>query len=1419
MAESFIEKRKRELGLSSSMPIESNVQVNSNNSISFAERRKMELGLVPDTRPKPPTTEQKVSSGLIPSMDIRKSPVLQQAAAEDAIRYDQPAGPPDMSARGRSRLIPVVGQALQGLDIVGDAVEDSGVAPLLRSLYTPGAGAANVASYVGAAGNAVSRALPRLGNSLAGRATSGAIQGAAVEAPIAAGQALTSQTNQLDEALTQGAIGGAMGAGLGGAAPLVGQAARNSRLGQYITDYFGRKSTPEPTVEPTELLALPPASRESRLAAARERANLAPGTEAIAPAIDIPANALPSGNYIRPTRLTANPQNMLNSVMERITPEVEGVIASARAAGKDIDVPEVAIQTAQKYGYDLGKLLDGDIPSITGKVARDAQKRVYGIYPESLPNIRRPEGFNISEGARAASPIETVRIRPNATRNQPASNVVRLNESQAVVRSTIPAEAQEVMPKSTRQQSKLPNQERGFAETLKESPKTPQGFVDKLQAAYRPLTNEATLGKANKRIDKDIEEATSYALGNSRFTADKAAVGQRLIDHYNSTGNIQRAVDIAEKISEEATRAGQAIQALSMFNRLTPEGVLVYAQRIARKVNENLPIFSKEVKITEDAAAKLTNLAQVSQKMTGIKDLSNDVMSILDKAKTGEKLTETESAALKRFVNESKQFIKETTSRPKPPKAPQQPKDKRVRDNIVSFLDAQEQAAKERLRSKGFIVSSNPLDVWADQAIIGAAKMAKGVIKFADWSEAMVKDLGEEVRPHLQQLYNRARETYEQSSKVVTKQTVSQAERIAERVIAGKNIGEAEADSIRTLAKKVSALSGDAKTTAAQDLQMILQTLDRPGLLKKVSSAQTVGQLLNPKTQMRNALGNELFYRIERLNKYLATPIDIARSKITGGERTVTFKTNNQGEFWKNWMRGLKAGWKGVNVNGLETQYDISSPAFTGKYNPLTYMEKSLGAALKSFDTAAYMRAYNNSIGEQATLRAINEGRGGDKELIQKYIREADDNIMNIADQYGRYVTMQDNNLLSQGLVKLKRGLNFNKDFGIGDLVLKYPKTPGALLMRALEYSPAGFVRSAMILARPLMKKEANTAEVTQALSRAIIGTGGLTGMGYFLMDNGILTGAASKDKDIRDLQRSAGQGQYQVNLSALARFVQSGFDPEAAKLREDDLLYTYDWAQPVSMATSIGANISNNMSAGKQKLDGTLGTAYNTIEGGLGTLTEQSVLSGLKRAAEGYPGQTITDKIFDILSDIPASFVPTASNQVNQLMDNRRRETYSPSKLEQSVNRAAAKIPGIAQNLPQQYDTLGRPKENMQSNNAFNVLLNPGNVSRYKLSPEAKMIIDLITETGDETLAPRVPGKTINIEDPNDPKKTIKLQLNGDQFSRYQQLQGEATRENIIKRYRPESSQKSRIDRMRDVLTKSGDQSKKDLKKELGVR
>jgi len=630
-----------------------------------------------------------------------------------------------------------------------------------------------------------------------------------------------------------------------------------------------------------------------------------------------------------------------------------------------------------------------------------------------------------------------------------------------------------------------------------------------------------------------------------------------------------------------------------------------------------------------------------------------------------------------------------------------------------------------------------------------------------------------------------------------------------------------DAANLKKLAEAIQKAPDDVtKVELSQELQAALNALRPAGIGQKIATTQTIAQLLNLKTQIRNILGNELFYRLERVNKLVATPIDWALTKLQPGrERTVTFATAGQGGYWDGFIKGAKAGWKGVNPKGLQTQYDLGrGPTFNPNGNPaekvMSFLERSLGAAMKGFDHAAYNRAYNQTLGELAMLKALNTTGRADRETVKRFMQEMDTHLLDIADNYGKYVTFQDENLISKGLQKVKRGLNLGQDFGLGDLVLKYPRTPGALLARALEYSPAGFLRAAYQIAKPMFNKQRDNREIVMALSRAITGTVGLTGMGYYLADLGIITGKGPDDPDVRDLQRQTGQGPYRVNMGALYRWVTSGFSRKAAEVRPGDRFISYDWAQPIATALAIGANMNEIIKGNKEPFENTLTTIGTAIEGGINTVAEQPVLQGVKRLLTTYPGEEtgVGRKIGETLSEAPASFTPTLLNQARQFTDNTGRLTYDPDILKQAINKAIVKIPEISGTLPTAYTTLGQQKETYQdgSNTILNVFLNPAFASRYKVSPEAQLAISTFKQTGETKQVPRLVKKYVVVEGK-------RFDLTPNEYSELQRIVGQKTAQGftrIPKGITPEAQ----IKRMVDVLNEAGQAGKLAILKGRGL-
>jgi hypothetical protein len=88
------------------------------------------------------------------------------------------------------------------------------------------------------------------------------------------------------------------------------------------------------------------------------------------------------------------------------------------------------------------------------------------------------------------------------------------------------------------------------------------------------------------------------------------------------------------------------------------------------------------------------------------------------------------------------------------------------KEEVSPFLqkvDDMEAAAWERIkeRSKKTTLGMGGLQElpnFADMVIIGAAKIARGTVKFADWSAEMIRDLGDDIKPHLRKLYSGAHE-------------------------------------------------------------------------------------------------------------------------------------------------------------------------------------------------------------------------------------------------------------------------------------------------------------------------------------------------------------------------------------------------------------------------------------------------------------------------------------------------------------------------------------------------------------------------------------------------------------------------------------------------------------------------------------
>jgi hypothetical protein len=678
--------------------------------------------------------------------------------------------------------------------------------------------------------------------------------------------------------------------------------------------------------------------------------------------------------------------------------------------------------------------------------------------------------------------------------------------------------------------------ERGFSETVRTSPRTTPELAKKTMSIYDPITNAQTVDKAVDILAQGDDVAMAF-IHEKEMTAETAAVGQLLIEKFQRAGKIDQAVKVVETIAERATSQGQAIQALSLWNRLSPAGILKYANKELGKAGKVLK---------PDLARKLID----------------DAAKIKDMSPGWEKAFETTK---------------------------------------------------------------------------------------------MMKQISDEIP-----------------------------------------------------------VSG----------------------LKKVALVHSMMMLLNPKTFLRNIIGNLGFTGLENVADVAAAGLDSAVSLLTGVRTKVPPSIFEQS---KGAVRGGIEGWKeamaGVNTMAMKTQYDIpKTTVFNGGVGGA--LEKLLSVELRVPDRIFYQAAYDGSIYNQMKAANITAKRAGKEPIM-----EATEAMKEVAVHDALYRTFQDDTAVSAALSGLKRGLNKltgSEDFGIGDVVIKFPRTPGAILTRGIEYSPAGFLKSIYEMSKPLMGKKFDQKAFVESFSRATVGSTTLYGTGALLGRLGIVSGKEDEEVDVSAAKRSLGFGNYKINVDALKRFVLSGLDPVAAKAKVGDNLLTYDWFQPAAIPIVMGANIGK--SGG---LDGTspLGELVQAVINGADTLVDQPVLQGVGRYTENIGYYGFSEATAKLLATVPASFVPTLLNQIRQLVDNQSRNTYSKDTIEYAKNLVKDRLPILSQTTPGRVDPYGINQERYQDsgNNYFNVLFNPAFSTQYKDDPAVQMVLDIYNKTGDAGVLPDV--------------------------------------------------------------------------------
>lgn len=780
-------------------------------------------------------------------------------------------------------------------------------------------------------------------------------------------------------------------------------------------------------------------------------------------------------------------------------------------------------------------------------------------------------------------------------------------------------------------------------------------------------------------------------------------------------------------------------------------------------------------------------------------------MQVMEKAKSGADLTEDEFSTLKKFFDEARKYVGE-----------EKPIRSRKRDGVAKFSSQQADAARKRIKGRRNYLSANPLSEYADYAIIGTDHMVQGAVKFADFAERMVKEFGNDI--DIDSLYSKSWDRYKRLNKLKS----SEFETMVSRALTGSKMSDGEKLAMRRMAIELSQLGGSAQKEAMAELQKAFNSISEASTGKKAASVLRSVQLGNVRTILRNEVSNNLFYALDTVRRKFAVIPDI----LTPGERTVFVKNNLNSwkQYFSDWREAYGYAKEGVNPKGLESQYDLGGQAFNPTSTKLTdrvgsFLERNVGAVMKAGDYASANRAISTELYQLAQAKAYKEGLRGKafKEKAEFYFHNADDKMSDEALKYGEYMTFQDRNLASSAAVAMRdKVLNAGKDFGLGNIVFNYPKTPTNILMRAIDYSPAGYLRFMGQVGKAAFKKDVTKKQMIDSFTRATAGSA-MVGIGMYLASIGVLNILPSKDSAVNSLERSAGKIPNSLNVDGLKRYVMSFGDREAAKPQKGDYYASVDWLQPMAIPMSVGASLSQAQSASRLKKGaGAAEAAVQSLDAAAESAGNMSVYRTFKDLF-GSQYQGAGEKTGRLLSNAATAFIPSLSGQLRNTVDPNTRDTKDKNVVKQVGKSVLNKVPFTSKLLNERYDNLGNE---MKSDfgpigRTINSFINPSILDKYNPSEGAKAVLDLIDRTGQPRLAPNAPSKTFTFK-----KETYSY--TPDEYRELQKNVGKKVQEELNKNapfFNGSSSDQKKMDRVDDIMATALEKYKTEYRKEKGIR
>jgi hypothetical protein len=936
---------------------------------------------------------------------------------------------------------------------------------------------------------------------------------------------------------------------------------------------------------------------------------------------------------------------------------------------------------------------------------------------------------------------------------------------------------------------------RQFEQKAKANAAVTEEAKAELGSEYIPITLEGTADQAKAWINEnglDAAEQRILDLSSDELTPAPIdfGIGLELTARLGAMGEHQRQARVVRIMSRRATSMGQTISVLAMLARLTPEGIVFYANQVIEQYIDTLPQErQQQIRAAQDSVVS----AETEVKATR-KTVAED--TIINGTQGGEKIQE-----------KLKRRIKDKTQK------------QRTNVGIRSVLTSKATKA-EATKQITQLLTENGISESEAGAL--ATAITSKFYKVMDEARKSIATQRKPKEPKLLKIW----------SKLVAKLNgegmpdddfVAGLSLVAKLPTMTPELGA----KLKDLTRQLNEAKGD------QDMQLVIagrifeeiHSLVPVDFWVKVRAFSYIMMLFSPKTWIRNIGGNVIQF-VANAGKDTAINVATGRAGIFSNGKTGdrvksgrlkhlltpyydvrkgfewNAKQNPQAPFSQNLAAGidhLRLLSKLTTQNKFEVAdaKEVGRRIFSSKF--MGMLETSLSIALGGPDRAFWKSALESSLANrEARAKQMGEWTGRHTpEDIEGAIADAAGAIYQNANTISKEAAKWRSSLNRMSTKLLSYfipGVKPTEQFGFGTALMAFTQVPGAIARAAISWSPLGLIINLHQGMNGILWKASNqragkpldTREFGEAFTKALGGTG-IYAAGYYLYAMGVITASQEDDDDVEAMRRSLGMGQYRINATALKRLLLSMAWGAPQKTDEGDVILSYDWAQPLAITFAAGAELAkmveqNDRNGIKKGLAAKAAMPAISLAAGAKSLLDLPLLSGLASFIDQLDlkrPESVIGAVARTVAGIPSMFVPQLVRQANQLLyDNTQRETRGtnpssaiPVTVQRAFNQIAANTPGVADQFPPRLDVMGQAQERYQyvGWHWFNVLFNPALTSRVKASPVLEEAARLMDSTGETSQFPKQVKNRASINGQN-------IDLTNEQISAYQYYLGNYT-------------------------------------------